>query len=132
MGYTIEITCNECSFRKLYNLGRSLQKEALSSVLNRQDSSVKAAVEQMHNAYRISDFEYGRQLMLCKRCHAIYDEELLIVAFEDAKDYMTSKHCLREACKSHLVILELETIEHTRCPHCLKYALKYRRICDWK
>ena len=131
MGYTVEISCKECNYRKVFNLGRTAKKETLEKVLQYQESEINSAVKQMNIAFKIKDFEYGKQLMLCKNCNAITDENLIIVEFEEADDFISKIYC--KTCYSQLKIIEnLEKFQYIRCPKCLKYALHSRLICNWK
>lgn len=130
MGYTIELVCNDCKYRKVINLGRGKTKEPLKEILKCFDANINATIKQLDTAYTIMDYEYGNVIMTCTKCNVIYTNSSFIVKFNNYLDYIPNLFCKK--CNTRLKNLGgLDNIRSCNCPSCGRLSLKYKNICDW-
>lgn len=130
VGYTVEILCEECKFRKVYNLGRTSQKEPLKEILKCFTVEVDTTIKQLDSAYNMRNYDYGNYAMACGKCNEISSNIILKVRFSNDLEYIPKYFCKK--CNAKLTSLEkLEDLARCNCPSCGKVALIYKDVCDW-
>jgi predicted RNA-binding Zn-ribbon protein involved in translation (DUF1610 family) len=130
MGCTVELTCSECKYRKVFNLGRASVKEPIKEVLKEFPAEVGITIKQLDAAYGMTDFDYGEQVMVCNECMEISSKMILRVKFSNELDYISKYFCT--SCNSKLKILEkYENLDNCNCPSCGSLSLKHKDVCNW-
>jgi DNA-directed RNA polymerase subunit RPC12/RpoP len=130
MGYTVELICNECKYRKVFNFGRASVKEPINEVLKEFPTEVGSTIKQLDAAYGMTGFDYGDQAVVCNECKEISSKMILRVKFSNELDYTSKYFC--SSCNSKLKIIENhENLDKCNCPSCGSLSLKHKDICNW-
>jgi DNA-directed RNA polymerase subunit RPC12/RpoP len=130
VGYTVEILCSDCKYRKVFNLGRSSTKEYLSEILKGFSVEVNSTVKQLDSAYGMIDYDYGDEVMTCNQCKEINTNLVFKVKFSNELEYTPKYFCSK--CNAKLKSLEtLENLNKCSCPNCGNLSLKYKDVCNW-
>lgn len=130
MGQTVEIVCDDCKYRRVYNLGRSTSKEPLNKILGSFDKDVSNTLKQLDSAYTMTEYDYGIHIMICSKCKELNTNLILKVKFNNDLEYIPKNFCYK--CNVRLKSLEnLNDIEKCNCPNCGSKSLKYKHVCNW-
>lgn len=130
MGCTIEVLCNNCNFRKVFNLGRTANKASAFEVLKYYSMEVISTIKQMDAAYNMIDYDYEESIYVCRRCYHLDNKMTLKISFQDSSEF-TPKYFCKKCKTNYKVIEELENIKTCNCPSCGSFTLRYKKICNW-
>lgn len=130
MGNTIEIVCNDCKYRSVFNLGRKTKKESAFEVLKCFADDLYSTIKQLDAAYDMTDYEYGESIYICRNCNSLVNKMLLKIKFQSTSEFIPKHFC--DKCNTILRIIEnLENIKECNCPNCGNLNLRYKNICNW-
>lgn len=130
MGNTIEVLCNNCDYRKIFNLGRTANKESAFVIMKEFDENLLSTIKQMDDAYNMTDYDYGENIYMCKNCKQLLSKMTLRIKFENSKDFIPKCYCSK--CNTVLKLIEnFESINGQNCLQCGGGTLRYKKICDW-
>ena len=130
MGSTIEVVCEECKYRRVFNIGRNAKKESAYEVLKCYSKDLFTTIKQLDKAYNMTDYDYGESICVCKACNNLVNKTILTIKFQDSSDFIPKHFCNK--CNSSLKIIEgPEELMEYNCPNCGDHSLRYINVCNW-
>jgi hypothetical protein len=130
MGNIIEIVCNDCKYRRVFNLGRKAVKESAFEILKCFSEDIFSTIKQMDDAYDMTDYDYGEGIFICRKCNDLETKMVLKIKFKNSSEFIPKHYCH----KCNTVLRNIDNIENIKdcyCPNCNNLTLKYKYICNW-
>lgn len=142
MGSGIYALCQNCGYKRNFNLGVGMAYSSLENVIDLVPSKDRELVLDILRNHKVIQCAYWHRLFRCQSCNRLYGRFYVRIEYDNNKVYELKFNCSK--CKTELQVvdaveilenmedeLDEEGLKNYPCPKCGKTELSFHMDILW-